>query len=279
MPTLIVYHWCFLVSRRSASASELLTQSIKVFSRGIIVGSDRTFGKGLIQRVIGYSLMKEGNKEIVSFTTGGFYSYDGKSMNKIGVSSDIIIPSYDLILKEVAKRQPSFVPEHVEKEQIITDYGFRDAKLLSELSDLYTHRLKTDTQSKSHFVLKLFRYVQMLNPDRNLLYDFKFNQPPLNAKQLLSDISSDEFSDALIDEFRKYIKGYSNFVIEVTKEAHEKINFLEDQSELDELWHSIYEKDYEMRDALSIAADYYRLCSGLGTDKEKLDLKDGCVDR
>lgn len=78
-----------IVNESSASASEILASAIKDYNRGIIIGSDKTFGKGTIQALYPLS-----NKlGMIKITVGKFYRINGKSTQLKGINSDIVIPS------------------------------------------------------------------------------------------------------------------------------------------------------------------------------------------
>ena len=78
-----------LVSRVSASSSEIVSGALQDYKRGVIVGGDHTFGKGTVQSVEylppGLGAMKT--------TVGMFFTPKGKSTQHSGVVSDIRMPS------------------------------------------------------------------------------------------------------------------------------------------------------------------------------------------
>ncbi|MCY4443804.1 MAG: S41 family peptidase [Proteobacteria bacterium] len=83
-----------LVSKASASASELFAQAIKVHGRGIVVGDSRTFGKATLQRWLN-GMFSDVTQEALamSVSVGKYYGADGLSVQGTGVSSDVVIPS------------------------------------------------------------------------------------------------------------------------------------------------------------------------------------------
>ncbi len=88
-----------LVNARSASASELLAASIQDYKRGIVVGSNQTFGKGSMQRFVELTSSSEENTENeplnfgeIKMSSGRFYSAAGRSPQYHGISPDIILP-------------------------------------------------------------------------------------------------------------------------------------------------------------------------------------------
>lgn len=78
-----------LVSRLSASASEILAAALKDYKRAVIVGDQHTFGKGTVQTLVS---LPQGLGAL-KITTGMFFRPGGKSTQRIGVNSDIVVPS------------------------------------------------------------------------------------------------------------------------------------------------------------------------------------------
>ena len=83
-----------MVSRLSASASEIFAGVIKDYGRGLVIGGDHTFGKGTVQNVIDIAKTKtHDNTGSIHVTIAKFYLPSGKSNQERGVPSDIIIPA------------------------------------------------------------------------------------------------------------------------------------------------------------------------------------------
>ncbi len=85
-----------LTSKESASASEIFAGAIQDYKRGIIVGDPTTHGKGTVQSLIdlGQSLLgQDGEMGALKITIQQFYLPDGKSTQRQGVMSDIVLPA------------------------------------------------------------------------------------------------------------------------------------------------------------------------------------------
>jgi carboxyl-terminal processing protease len=89
-----------LVSRFSASASEILAGALQDYGRAVIVGDSSTFGKGTVQSIL--SLAPVMNDEGLSYaydpgalkiTIRKFYRPSGASTQLKGVASNIVLPS------------------------------------------------------------------------------------------------------------------------------------------------------------------------------------------
>lgn len=88
-----------LVNRASASASEIVAQTLQDYGRALVVGDDHTYGKGTFQtftlNTSNSSVNPEGEYKV---TRGKYYTVSGRTPQLTGVLSDITIPS---ILSEI----------------------------------------------------------------------------------------------------------------------------------------------------------------------------------
>lgn len=86
-----------LISKFSASASEIFAGAIKDYGRGIVVGDSSTHGKGTVQKVLDLGRQgafgRDGNIGAVKLTMQQFYRVNGESTQNQGVASDIVLPS------------------------------------------------------------------------------------------------------------------------------------------------------------------------------------------
>ncbi|AAF39535.1 PDZ domain-containing protein [Chlamydia trachomatis] len=80
-----------LVSKSSASAAEIVAQTLQDYGVALIVGDKQTYGKGTIQHqtITG----NNSQEDFFKVTVGRYYSPSGKSTQLEGVKSDIVIPS------------------------------------------------------------------------------------------------------------------------------------------------------------------------------------------
>lgn len=94
-----------LVSRNSASASEIVAGALQVHGRAVIVGDTATHGKGTVQapwdlsRSMRRYIRPEERLGTIKLTIQKFYLPDGVSTQNEGVKSDIVIPSVNDFLK------------------------------------------------------------------------------------------------------------------------------------------------------------------------------------
>src|SRR5438093_978521 len=88
-----------LISRQSASASEIFAAALQDYGRAVIVGDKNTFGKGTVQTILPIgrfaSLLGSHSDEdgALKLTIQKFYRVAGGSTQLHGVASDVIVPS------------------------------------------------------------------------------------------------------------------------------------------------------------------------------------------
>lgn len=83
-----------LVDRTSASASEIVAQTLQDYGRAIVIGDDHTYGKGSFQTFTldtshPQGVNPEGEYKV---TRGRYYTVSGKTPQMVGVASDIVVP-------------------------------------------------------------------------------------------------------------------------------------------------------------------------------------------
>ncbi len=92
-----------LVSRFSASASEIVAGALKSHDRAIIVGDEETHGKGTVQAIFemnrsNFLSSVKPDKGAAKITVQKYYLPNGTSTQIKGVSSDIVLPSVNMFL-------------------------------------------------------------------------------------------------------------------------------------------------------------------------------------
>lgn len=79
-----------LTSKMSASASEIVAQALQDYGVGIVVGDERTFGKGSIQ----YQTVTDESADLFfKVTVGRYYTASGRTTQIEGVKADIVVPT------------------------------------------------------------------------------------------------------------------------------------------------------------------------------------------
>ncbi|MCB1109529.1 MAG: PDZ domain-containing protein [Chlamydiia bacterium] len=79
-----------LTSKASASAAEIVAQALQDYGVALIVGDERSYGKGSMQY---QTITDERAKAFFKVTVGRYYTASGRSPQIQGVQSDIVVPT------------------------------------------------------------------------------------------------------------------------------------------------------------------------------------------
>lgn len=79
-----------LISKGSASATEIVAQTLQDYGVALVAGDERTYGKGTIQH---QTITSDKSNSFFKVTIGRYYTVSGKSTQIEGVKSDIFIPT------------------------------------------------------------------------------------------------------------------------------------------------------------------------------------------
>lgn len=79
-----------LTSKASASAAEIVAQALQDYGSALVVGDERTYGKGTIQ----YQTVTDADANaFFKVTVGKYYTVSGRSTQIEGVKADILVPT------------------------------------------------------------------------------------------------------------------------------------------------------------------------------------------
>lgn len=114
-----------LISKFSASASEILAGAIQDYGRGIVIGDQATHGKGTVQSLLdlGSQLDRSLNPPkwgALKITMQQFYRPNGESTQKQGVISDIVLPSLTTHM-DIGESDLDYAMEYGTVEPALTD--------------------------------------------------------------------------------------------------------------------------------------------------------------
>ncbi|MDI9339034.1 MAG: S41 family peptidase [Sediminibacterium sp.] len=228
-----------MVNEWSASASELLSNIVKDYHCGLIVGS-RTFGKGTAQVVLPLDtslLLTHKEKDASDFikvTTGKFYRLNGGSHQATGVIPDIEWPSNPLFAMHTENKEAYYLKgDSISKKVTYTPLPAIPTEPLTKLSN---ERLSQSLRIKqmSHYmsllynfqlkpgqvVLKWENYKAFDQEMANTYRDFenKLKPNPLIVKCMINTF------DKELSEVSEYTKEFNQRV----KEAVEEDPFIEE---------------------------------------------------
>ncbi len=174
-----------LINRFSASASEILAGAIRDYHRGIIVGPNKTFGKGTVQSIQELT----NRKGAIKITTHIFYQPSGSSNQINGISPDVTVPDlsniwdfseektrYPLQWKRIARAD--FVP-----------YGCVNDSIVAALRNGSSARIRTSAKYQD-LIAKIEKYgTQMKNKTISLKEETDLEKQ--RTKELERNIQND----------------------------------------------------------------------------------------
>ncbi len=180
-----------MINRASASASEIVAQTLQDYGRALIVGDDHSFGKGSFQT---FTLNATGQGEVnpageYKVTRGRYYTVSGSSPQLVGVSSDIEVPGM-LSESEVGEKYGKF-PLDTDK----IDPNFDD-----DLSDVpFFQRAKITNLYKFNLQPRLSiydDYVSILKKNSSIRIENNKNYQAFLEEVKKRDLNFDEDKEA-----------------------------------------------------------------------------------
>ncbi len=180
-----------LTDRASASAAEIVAQSLQDYGRALVIGDDRTFGKGSFQT---FTLDPVHNPKVnpqgeYKVTRGRYYTVSGKSPQLKGVQADIVLPGI-LSNLDIGEEYAKFPLDYDEIEPHFED----------DLSDVSPfHRLQLGPMYKHNLQTKLAMYEPHLEILRkNATLRLENNK---NYQSFLTELSKNNFDASPVDLF------------------------------------------------------------------------------
>ena len=146
-----------LTARTSASAAEIVAQTLQDYGRAIVIGDPETFGKGTFQTFTLESANygRVNPKGEYKVTRGRYYTVSGKSPQLVGVKADIVVPGVFSSM-EIGEKYSKFP---VETDQI-------PAHFIDDLSDvpvLHRHQLNKIYKTSLQTIQTTYQpYLEML---------------------------------------------------------------------------------------------------------------------
>ena len=216
-----------LTSKESASASEIFAGAIQDYKRGIIVGDPTTHGKGTVQSLLDlgqYLVGLEGKMGALKLTIQQFYLPDGKSTQRQGVLSDIVLPALTASFDNGEADLDYALPNDQVQRAKHNDYKLVDSNILAQLRTKSAERVKSSASFD-----RLLRRIDLFRQQK------------------------DEHFVSLNRE--KFLKRRE----EIDAEQEEEDKILDQQLPKKEVFH----KDYYHEEVLNISRDYVEAVAGL----------------
>lgn len=223
-----------LVDENSASASEILAAALQDYKRAIIMGSEKTFGKGTVQNLLtlnNYYNHPE-NLGALKLTVQKFYRINGGSTQLKGVQPDIIFPT-----------KFKYIPMGEQEENHALSWD-KIPSASYKILDSYQNRneiIKNSQeriQNNLHFKL-VEKYAFLLSEEKDdRIY-------PLNLKKYKKQM---ELSNHRFEKF-KNTKFNNGLKFELPRITEKKDSIFMEKSKA---WHKILSKDMVIGEAMEV---------------------------
>jgi carboxyl-terminal processing protease len=145
-----------LMNRLSASASEIFAAALQDYGRALVVGDERSFGKGTVQTIVDldksmslpFFNVKKQNAGALKLTIQKFYRILGGSTQIKGVESDIVLPSRtdSAEIGEAALKHPLDYDEVAPVILAAKDKAAPSSLFLEELRQRSLKRIQSDPE-------------------------------------------------------------------------------------------------------------------------------------
>lgn len=178
-----------LVSRASASASEIVAGALKDYRRGIIIGDEHTFGKGTVQNIVDLPP----GLGAIKVTTALFYRPKGASTQNTGVQSDLVVASEFNRNDHGEKHQPYALKPHAIKSYVTSNVQGKDADRWIPVTDRELGVLRENS------TLRIAKNTE-LKKIRDDLAKYEKNKGIVILKELLSEERKTEEEEEKEDE-------------------------------------------------------------------------------
>lgn len=203
-----------LVNRASASASEIVAQTLQDYGRAIVGGDRSTYGKGTFQTFTlnpGNSVVNpEGEYKV---TRGKYYTVSGKTPQLTGVVSDIVIPGV-LSEMEIGEKFAKFPLENDRiKENFDDDLSDVPFMQRNKVRMLYKFNLQPRLETYKPFIDRL---------KKNSSYRIEHNKDYQALLKKLKEDEADVSSESLEEETDSFNSTKNDF------QLMEALNILKD---------------------------------------------------
>ena len=205
-----------LVNRLSASASEIFAAALQDYGRAVIVGDERSFGKGTVQTLLDVGKFmpvfrsQTDNAGSLKLTIQKFYRVSGGSTQHRGVLSDIVLPSQT----DTPEIGESALPNPLSYDEV-DPQPVKKFTFTPPLLDMLKHRSEERVSKEPEF-----RYI---NEDMKILREkLDLNRLSLNEKIRKDELAQEKVRKEARNKERKLHPAPEFTAYEVTLDTVDK---------------------------------------------------------
>lgn len=235
-----------LVSELSASASEIFSAAMQDYKRGIIIGSNQTFGKGTVQNILSLDQLlgyqgDQPTQELggLKLTIQKYYRINGGSTQLKGVNSDIEIPGKLKYLNVGEREFPQAMPwDRIEpvKYEVWKDN---------------TNWEQAIAQSKKRIseapLFKLMEEYALFTKSQQDKKEYSLNYKIFKKEKEQEEVN--------IKKFEELTKHKSDLKFETLSSEKQRMEQKEDVKERFNRWHETLQKDLYIEEAVRVLHD------------------------
>ena len=263
-----------LVSRFSASASEIVAGALKNHSRAIIIGDPTTHGKGTVQSLIQMNLPFNFNhanikKSAAKITIQKYYLPSGSSTQIYGVESDIVMPTINTFRPigesdlDYALKSDTIPPVNSRRPQNEFVYDIHNLMKLKEISQKRQNTYEEFdylNDSVEWFKQKQKEKVMSLNLSERLI------------KRKSDELKNDELND-IYESFSEKSFPEQEVVLNIVQQQKEKSliargESLEGDVDNNESFQKPENLDIRLTESLRIVWDWIDIRDGMNLSKK-----------
>ncbi len=196
-----------LTSKVSASASEIVAQTLQDYGRAIVVGDEHTYGKGTFQT---FTLECDNHGKVnpkgeFKVTRGKYYTVSGKSPQLVGVIPDVTVPGFYSVA-EIGERHAK---NPLENDSIAENFNddLSDVPVAQRDQISWLYRFNIQPKLKTYT-----RHLTTLSKNSEL----RIKNDPVYQK-FLAEIDAEEIKSELVELYAK-----------VDPQLNESVNVMKD---------------------------------------------------
>lgn len=179
-----------MVNELSASASEIFAAAIQDYKRGLIVGSNSTYGKGTVQRSIPFGKPVDffsGTTELgaLKLTLQKYYRINGGSVQLKGVVPDVVMPDVYQFLKIREKDNENALPYDEIKRSSYTTWN-------SNIDFDAVKKAAAERIGKNSTFSSIYKNAEWLSRNADREYDLHLEKYREKQKQIKAAVKQND---------------------------------------------------------------------------------------
>ena len=220
-----------LINEMSASASEIISAALQDYNRAIIIGSEKSFGKGTVQNIVDLNRFisnSDYDMGAIKVTTDIFYRINGESVQLEGVESDIVIPDSYMYVFDGERDEKNPIKWDKIGPATYTKWQSYDDKF-KYVTDQMNRKL-----NQNNIINDIYERANWIKSQQNI------NNIPLNLVEYKKYQKDQKLKASQFDKISKYENQLSFELLKTEK------SFIQENKELLEeriKWHKNLSKD------------------------------------